>query len=633
MNEIEEARSALNFLSAECSREEWIQLGMAIKSAGLSFDDFHEWSKHASNYGGEKDCRTVWKSFNESGGITKATLFSFAHDKGWRPAKYTARIKDSKTASTTKIITNLKALDIWERCLPAQDSHEYVMRKHGKTDGLRYYPSTEPRLTICGQDVTEHLVVPCWNGEHLQTLQFIPPRGGKKLNLPAASFNDGYFITGNNVDLIYLCEGIGQSWAINKIDNATAAVSFGFGRMQMIAETLRNKHPNAKIIIVPDRGKEKQAAEIAKSVMGHWIELPQEKPSNYDINDYLLEHGIEALQALLTSSKFDMPLDVFFADTIPDEFSPPDELVEGLLIAGDTSILYGNSNSGKTFFVIDLACAIARGIDWMGRKTEPGLVIYLAAESPVSVQRRLQAYQKYYRTRVPNFAVVRSPINFFETEADMEAVIQLVAVLEKQYGQKARLIVGDTLARISAGANENAGQDMGLVVRRLDYIRNACNTHFMLIHHSGKNTAAGARGWSGIRAAVDTEIEITDSLEGRCAEITKQRDLNSKGIRIGFKLEVIELGLTKWKSPATSCIVVPVDAPQKSPNKRVSEVGGAILEYLRSTNAPIPKKVVAKHFDDLYKSSSVYRQIQKLVQAGVVAEADGNVTLVPTSTD
>ena len=58
--------------------------------------------------------------------------------------------------------------------------------------------------------------------------------------------------------------------------------------------------------------------------------------------------------------------------------------------------------------------------------------------------------------------------------------------IEHQRGTKARLIVGDTLARVSAGANENAGQDMGLVVRRFDRIRTECKAHFCLIHHSGK---------------------------------------------------------------------------------------------------------------------------------------------------
>jgi hypothetical protein len=38
--------------------------------------------------------------------------------------------------------------------------------------------------------------VPCWSGDELQTLQFIPPDNGDKLNLPGASFNDGFFAVG-----------------------------------------------------------------------------------------------------------------------------------------------------------------------------------------------------------------------------------------------------------------------------------------------------------------------------------------------------------------------------------------------------------------------------------------------------
>ena len=257
------------------------------------------------------------------------------------------------------------------------------------------------------------------------------------------------------------------------------------------------------------------------------------------------------------------PLSVVFADDLPEAFTPPDELVEGVLTVGGGSVLYGDSNSGKTFFVIDMAAAVARGVPWMGRNTEPGLVVYLAAESPASVRGRLQAYQKHHGVRVPNFAIVQSPIDLFDGEADTDAVIALVRQVELERGQKARLIVGDTLARLSAGANENAGQDMGLVVRRFDRIRNECEAHFMLIHHSGKAAANGARGWSGIRAAVDTEIEVTDSPAVRCAEITKQRDLGTKGQRIGFTLEVLTLGTTKWGAPATSCVVVPADHSDK----------------------------------------------------------------------
>lgn len=646
MNDILRACSALDYLDSSCSRDEWIRIGMAVKAAGLSFEDFHEWSKKGGKkYKNEKNCRNAWNSFNESGGITAATLFHIAHEKGWQdPSKnrtnstnanysnnYHQEEKKSQNSDNENTNAYAYAVEIWAKCLPAEPTHEYILKKQGKPDGLRYYPSSEPSLIINGIDVTDYLVVPCWSGEELQTLQFIPPNGGKKLNLNGgAKFNHGYFTVGMITDLIYIVEGLGQAWAVNKA-GGVAVVCFGAGRIPTVAKCLRNNYPNARLVIIPDRGKEKQASDIALAIDGQWIKLPQDKPENYDVNDYLFDHGEIALRELLSNPAVEFPLDLIFADKLPSDFTPPDELVEGVLTVGDGSILYGDTNTGKTFLVIDMTCAVARGVDWMGRKTESGLVLYLAAESPASVKRRLQAYQKHHGIIIPNFAVAQNPINLFDSDADTNAIIQTVHLIEKHYRQKVRLIVGDTLARLSAGANENAGQDMGLVVRHFDLIRNECDAHFMLIHHSGKNAAAGARGWSGVRAAVDTEIEITDSPAGRCVEITKQRDLDTKGVRIGFHLEPITLGLTKWKSLATSCVVMPADAPKKQTSKRLSEIAGAIIEYMNVAKNSVKKAELVKHLKDRYSSSAIYREIQKLVENGQISDSFGYVRLiVPT---
>lgn len=644
MTEIARARSVLYNLDPTCSREDWVRFAMAAKAAGLSFEDFHNWSKNGDNYKNEKDCRTVWESIDELGGITEATLFYSAREKGWKdPTTRNASTANSnsrninarKGKASQKLYsetTNTYALEIWKRCVDAEATHEYILRKQGKPDGLRVYPASAPPLIICGQNIAGYLVIPCWSDGNLQTLQFIPPKEGTKLNFPGVPFNDGYFMVGDvneNTKIIYLCESIGVAWSVTSATGCCAVVCFGAGRMKTVAKMLRSEFPNANLVVVPDRGKEKQAAEIAATVDGQWVKLPQDKPENYDVNDYLLEYGEDALCDLLSHPIIEMPLNVIFASELSDDFIPPDEILEGVLTAGDGSILYGDSNCGKTFFVIDLACAVALGIDWLGRKTEAGLVIYLAAESPASVRSRLQAYQRYHNVRVTNFAIVQSPINLFDGDADTKKLIQVVRLLEQQCGQKARLIIGDTLARLSAGANENAGQDMGLVVRHFDCIRTECNAHFMLIHHSGKNAAAGARGWSGVRAAVDTEIEVTDTPSVRCAEITKQRDLNTKGIRIGFQLETVTLGLTKWKSPATSCVVVPAEAPAKSTSRRLSEIGGAVAEYLSSLDKPVKKRELVRHFKSRYESYAIYRELKKLVKLGQVIDCMGFVNKVP----
>jgi KaiC/GvpD/RAD55 family RecA-like ATPase len=334
--------------------------------------------------------------------------------------------------------------------------------------------------------------------------------------------------------------------------------------------------------------------------------------------------------SLVKSDK--LPLNIVFADELPDTYEAPDELVQGLLTVGGGSVLYGDSNSGKTFFAIDMAAAVARGIDWMGRRTEQGLVVYLAAESPSSVRSRVQAYKKHHRVSMPNFAVAQNSINLFADDADTQAIIKAVKMIEAQRKQKVRLIIGDTLARLSAGANENAGQDMGLVIERFDRIRRKCEAHFMLVHHSGKNTAAGARGWSGVRAAVDVEIEVTDVAAGRCAEITKDRDLGAKGERIGFRLDVVEMGRSKWGASVATCVVAPAAAPERRDCKKLGPVEGAIAEFVRERKGATKKSEVVTHFKDRYQKASVYRAMKNLVAMRHIQEADGAVSIVEFST-
>ncbi|WP_374606893.1 AAA family ATPase [Diaphorobacter nitroreducens] len=631
----------MHSIPPDCDRETWVKVGMSAQAAGVDFDTFDTWSAGAGNYD-SRAARDAWRSFQPGKGVGAGTLFRMAAEHGWRtggegkPQQRALQAPRKPPEPQRKPAPGMSPAEVWNRCEAATWEHGYITAKAAAgvpLDALRVVPAGDG-LRIAGQSMAGALVVPALAADGaLQSLQLIPPPGaGKKMNLPGAPMAGASFTVGDVVPgaPVALCEGIGQAWACWQATGNAAVVCFGWSNVGKVAADLRQRDASARLILVPDVGKEESAAEIAQALQCAVAYMPQGEAQNFDANDLAQRDGADVLAELLEAASEPapppLPLSVAFADELPEAFTPPDELVEGVLTAGDGSVLYGDSNSGKTFFVIDMAAAVARGVQWMGRNTEPGLVVYLAAESPASVRGRLQAYQRHHGVRVPNFAIVQSPIDLFDGDADTEAVIAVVRQLERQRGQKVRLIVGDTLARLSAGANENAGQDMGLVVRRFDRIRTECNAHFLLIHHSGKAAANGARGWSGIRAAVDTEIEVTDSPAGRCAEITKQRDLSTKGERIGFRLDTVTLGTTKWGAAATSCVVVPADAPDKPQGKRVSEVGGAVLEYLRTQPAGKKKREVVEHFQPLYDKSAVYRELKKLVTAGQVLECIGIVT-------
>ena len=659
VDEIERARSALQSLSPDVGRAEWVKIGMAAHAAGLSLQDFMEFSRPGATFN-ESACKATWRSFknNPAGGVTAAALFGMARDAGWTddgtPGKPTA--KPPKAVKTPpepprEPAPGKSAAEVWGCAVPlTMPTHPYLVRKQAAgvpLGNLRVLP-LDDSLTIAGQSMGGALLVPAATIDGaLQSLQLIPPQG-QKMNLPGCPISGALHIVGELVSggVAYVCEGIGQTWLAWQATGAAAVCAFGWGNVGRVAEILRQKDKSARICIVPDVGKESQARAIAARLGCSVAELPPGLPGNTDINDYMQTAGIDVVQDLLeaavsTPDKRDFqgdnfdnnePLDIAFADDLPAAFVAPDELVEGLLTAGDGSIWYGDSNTGKTFAVLDMACAVARGVPWLdGRRTEPGLVVYLAAESPASVRSRLQAYQSFHQCKVPNFAIVQSAIDLFSSDTDTLKIISVVKQIEQQRGIKARLIVGDTLARLSAGANENAGQDMGQVVRRFDRIRTETGAHFCLIHHSGKNAANGARGWSGVRAAVDTEIELTDTPQGKCIEITKQRDLPGKGDRIGFRLEVVKLGQTKWGTTATSCVVLANDAPEKK-GKRIGECEGAVLEFLAAHKIGIRKAEVVTHFAGRYEKGPIYRAIKTLVTANAIHEAAGMVCIATVAT-
>ena len=284
-----------------------------------------------------------------------------------------------------------------------------------------------------------------------------------------------------------------------------------------------------------------------------------------------------------------------------------DELVERVLGSDGMSVIYGDSNSGKTFLAIDLSCAIARGVSWQGQRTDCGAVLYMATEGYGSVRNRIKAYKKQYQASDMPVYVVRSPVNFFDGDADALQVVKLIQDIEIKHGQKIKLVVGDTMARISTGANENSGQDMGMVIKHAEMVRDIGMVHFLWIHHCGKDAARGMRGWSGFRAFVDTEIEVAE-IPGnpvRSVEITKQRDGEGKGDRYGFTLHPVTIGTNKWGETRSTCVVIPDEAPDK-PKSKTKNAG--LLERAISVAGTNQKEKVRAIYYELHTGTPAARK-------------------------
>lgn len=237
-----------------------------------------------------------------------------------------------------------------------------------------------------------------------------------------------------------------------------------------------------------------------------------------------------------------------------------DALIKGVLYRNTLTAMIGNAGSGKTFFVNDLAFHVAAAIEWRGRKVKHAGVLYIALEGAAGIANRIAALKAHHNA-YGNGEVAPPSFNLSVVSLDLLGdpdAAQRITKTALALGNTG-LIVIDTLARSMAGGDENSSIDMGKLIQILDNIRAATGACILIVHHTGKDASKGARGHSSLRAALDTEIEVTKLNNGtRLAKITKQKD-GIDGLEFAFNLHVVELGQDDDGDPITSCVCEPAD--------------------------------------------------------------------------
>lgn len=329
------------------------------------------------------------------------------------------------------------------------------------------------------------------------------------------------------------------------------------------------------------------------------------------------------------------------------------DLVEGLLSPGAMSVIYGQSNSGKTFAALDIALRLACGWRWRDREVEQCGVIYCAMEGTDGIRNRITAFLS--ENNVPGnvpFGLVTVPLEMLRPETAPELVTAIQAEREA-IGVPTGLIVMDTLARAIGGGNENSSEDMGLLIANSDTVRADTKAHVMWIHHAGKDDSRGARGHSALRAATDTELEVIDDNGARTIRVRKQREFDG-GTEFPFTLKVVDLGKNRRGKAITSCVVIHGDeqpASASSAHRRLKGHQQRALEVLATLLAtsgqaghpgvPTGFSSVPEHWwrdrfyqsaapgaDDEAKRKAFRRAADTLVEDHLVGQANNRVWIV-----
>ena len=589
------AIDALNAIPPDLPREEWVRAAMGAHAAGVQFDAFDGWSAKAANYD-QRHAREMWNSLKPGEGIGPGTLFKMAIANGWqrdadKPQTKVVRAVKKAVEPQRRLTSGLSPPEVWGSLEPATAQHPYIGQKGASgvpLGTLRVVPADD-RLTVQGERMAGALVVPVTRTDgSISSLQFIAPpdvaarlkakNKPNKLNLPGASM-DGFFTVGELAPggVVYVVEGIGAAWSCWQATGQAAVVCFGWGRVRSVAAQLRERDAAARLVLVPDVGKESDAAKIALEVGAAVVSIPGGWPKNSDVNDLAQREGLDVLATLLASAREPPKPEPRYKLLGADDLRALPALawrMRGVLPAMGLAGLYGPSASGKSFLALDMAAAIAEGRRWFDCRVEAAPVVYAALEGEGGFKLRVAAWEAHTGRVLPaGLSIVLQPFKLTTPQdvADLATVVPPGAV-----------VFLDTLNRAAPTADENSSRDMGEILEAAKRLQSLINGLVVLVHHTGKDATKGLRGHSSLFAALDAALEVSRDGERRAWKVAKAKD-GQDGEAHPFTLQVEVLGTDDYGDAITSCVVMPDNAAQQVRGVKLPQGGNQrlVLDALR----------------------------------------------------
>lgn len=225
-------------------------------------------------------------------------------------------------------------------------------------------------------------------------------------------------------------------------------------------------------------------------------------------------------------------------------------LVKRVLPADSIGMLFGGSGTFKSFIALDAALHVAHGLPWLGRQTQPGPVLYIAAEGGAGLWSRINAWHIARNLRWQGV-----PLHVVPVAVDLHADAWRVVEAAQLAGVAPVMVIVDTLSQTYAG-EENSANEMAAYLRELGLrFRALWQCTVLLVHHSGHQATERPRGSSAIRANLDFLLGVSRDAEEMLATVgcIKQKDGELFDDAV-FTLTQVRVGTDADGDPVTSLV-------------------------------------------------------------------------------
>lgn len=235
-----------------------------------------------------------------------------------------------------------------------------------------------------------------------------------------------------------------------------------------------------------------------------------------------------------------------FADGIRASRSTP-YLVRNLLDRGSFSVLYGESNGGKSFVALHLGYCVAANRRWCGQQVRGGPVVYAALEGAgVWFDRRIEALVSKYGAHGAERLAIADGVLDMRSEQDRDELVGLCQEVATASGQPVQSVFVDTLSRaLGSGQEKEAADMMAFLAGVADVQRRTGHPNVTAIHHPGKQEDRGMRGSYALLAAADTVLKLSKrgatNAGGFDVEIVAEKQRDQELRNFGLKLRKVHL--------------------------------------------------------------------------------------------
>ena len=512
MTDIEQALQYID--CSTLSYTEWIQVGMAVKEAGMGCEVWDAWSAQDSGRYHPGDCEKKWDSFGgASQPITQAYIFKLAKDNGWR--KYDGNDEtlewdgvieyDGDTKDTPK----WNPVDDFKRYLRALfQPDEYISwvteakqdedgkwKPAGKGTYGKTCADTLKQLDKHPEDICD--TIGDYSHEAGAWIRFNPVNGEgvNNSNVTAYRFalveSDTMALDAQyrmyrklNLPIAAMVTSGGKSiHAIVHIDAANAAeyrerVELLYTILEnhgMVVDT-QNKNPS-RLSRLPGcvRGNSRQTLVETNVGCASW--------------DAWLEYN--------KSNAEELPNIVPLSEALIDPPPLADVLIDGILRKGHKMLISGPSKAGKSFFLMELAIALANGDTWIGFQCRKSRVLYVNFEIDEAscINRFIEIRKAIFERRnircdhMDDLLVWN--LRGYAMKLD-DLVPKLVA---RAKDLNLDVILVDPIYKVITG-DENSASDMAAFCNEFDRIATLLKCSVIYCHHHSK-------GSQGFKKAMD----------------------------------------------------------------------------------------------------------------------------------